>query len=214
MATLRPLAPPEATTAPESAGIVATARPIARAAREPARAEGGRLASATFDRALAGVCALWVGVMAGFFFAFSVVVMPGFDEADPLTAMAAMQAINDAVQNAVFFLGFFGAPVLCLAVIARGLVRRDRAGWLGVAAGVAYLVGVFGVTVGFNVPLNDDLAALDPTLPANAPAMGDYIREWTAWNHVRTVAGVVAFALLTVGLVLDRGPGVARGAPA
>ena len=155
------------------------------------------------DRTLAAACTLWVGVMAGFFFAFSVVVMPGFDEAAPLTSMAAMQAINAAVDNAIFFLGFFGAPVLCLAVIARALVRRDRTGWLGVAAGVIYLVGVFGVTVAFNVPLNDDLAALDPTLPANAPAMTDYIAEWTAWNHVRTLAGIAAFALLAAGLLLD-----------
>lgn len=172
------------------------------------------MTAAILDRTLRVLGTMWIGIMAGFFFAFSVVVMPGLEETDPLAAMAAMQAINDAVANAAFALGFFGALVFCLAIIASALARRRGRGWLGLVATVIYLVGVFGVTVAFNVPLNDDLAQLDPSLSANASAMAEYIREWTAWNHVRTVAGIAAFALLISSLVLDVSMEGHRGTPA
>ena len=102
-----------------------------------------------FDRVLRFLCMLWVGVMAGFFFAFTVLVMPGLDAIEPLAAMGAMQAINDAVRNALFAIGFFGAVLLCLAVILRSLIRRGGfAAWIALAGAAIYVFGVFGVTVG------------------------------------------------------------------
>jgi uncharacterized membrane protein len=157
------------------------------------------MTASALERLLRAAAIVWVGMMAGFFFAFSVVVMPGLTRLEPLAAMAAMQAINVAVANTAFFAGFFGAPVLCLALIGVGLARRDGAAWLGALAGIVYLLGVFGVTVGFNVPLNEALAVLDPTDPGNAGAMAEYLRTWPTWNHVRTVSGVVSVALLAVG---------------
>ena len=56
----------------------------------------GALTPATVSRSAA---TLWVGVMAGFFYAFSAVVMPGLSAADPAVAIEAMQAINAAVRN-------------------------------------------------------------------------------------------------------------------
>ena len=159
--------------------------------------------SLTLDRTLRVLGTLWVGTMAGFFFAFSFVVMPGLDATDPLAAMASMQAINDAVSNAAFALGFFGAVVLALALVGSGLVRRRGPSLVGLLAAVLYLTGVVGVTVAANVPLNDELATLDATLPANATAMVDYIRDWNARNHIRTTAGLIAFILLAASLLLD-----------
>lgn len=168
------------------------------------------MSGATFDRALRVLCLLWVGGMAGFFWAFSVVVMPGLAETDPLAALAAMQGINRAVDNPLFFAGFFGAPLFCLLLIARALVRRgERAAWVAAVGGVVYLVGVFGVTVGFNVPLNDDLAPLDPTRPENGAAMTNFLADWRVWNDVRTLTGVVAFVLVVASLVVGRARAVA-----
>ncbi|MGB3635717.1 MAG: anthrone oxygenase family protein [Rubrobacteraceae bacterium] len=157
------------------------------------------------ERVLRFLCMLWVGVMAGFFFAFTVLVMPGLDATEPLAAMSAMQAINDAVRNALFAIGFFGAMVLCLAVILVSLIRRGgSASWTALAGAVIYIVGVFGVTVGFNVPLNETLATLDPTLPENAPSMTAYIEDWSFWNNVRTLANVLAFGLLASSIAFGR----------
>ena len=54
----------------------------------------------------------------------------------------------------------------------------------------------------FNVPLNGEIAPLDPARPENAGAMVSYIAEWTLWNHVRTLASLAAFVLLLLSLRL------------
>ena len=81
------------------------------------------------------------------------------------------------------------------------LLRRDApAGRLALAATLIYLVGAFGVTSLFNVPLNGEIAPLDPARPENAQIMTSYISEWTLWNHVRTLASLAAFVLLLLSL--------------
>lgn len=63
-----------------------------------------------------------------------------------------------------------------------------------------YLVGTFGVTITFNVPLNDALAMVKPDSTEGAELWARYLTTWTLWNHVRTIAAFVATALLTVAL--------------
>ena len=132
--------------------------------------------------------------------------MPGLAAMEPLAALASMQAINLAVRNAVFAIGFFGALVLSVAVALHALVRRDApAGRFALSAALIYLIGAFGVTSAFNVPLNGEIAPLDPARPENAQAMISYIAEWTLWNHVRTLASLASFVLLLLSLRAGRG---------
>ena len=72
--------------------------------------------------------------------------------------LAAMQAMNRAIQNPVFFTAFFGAAALLpmSAYIHYGLPVTAHF-WLLVAAAAVYLVGVMGVPVFGNVPLNESL---------------------------------------------------------
>jgi hypothetical protein len=63
-----------------------------------------------------------------------------------------------------------------------------------------YLVGTILVTMFFNVPRNNALAAVDPTSSNGARLWIDYVVNWTAWNHVRTIAALAAAALLTIAL--------------
>jgi uncharacterized membrane protein len=44
----------------------------------------------------------------------------------------------------------------------------------------------------FNVPLNNALAAVDPASSEGAAVWADYLRTWTNWNHVRTLAALAA----------------------
>ncbi|WP_342235488.1 anthrone oxygenase family protein [Inquilinus sp. OTU3971] len=163
--------------------------------------------SAAGVRAGAGVwlvfaATLLAGTMAGFFWSFSIVVMPGLAALDPLDAMAAMQAINAAVRNAVFGLVFAGAIVSCLAVLVLAAIHRRGAwSWLALAGAAVYVAGAAGTTVGFNVPLNRMLEPLDPRLAENAPVMLGYLEDWTRWNHVRTLASLAAFILFSAALV-------------
>jgi uncharacterized membrane protein len=55
-----------------------------------------------------------------------------------------------------------------------------------------YLAGCIGVTMVFNVPLNNALAAVVPETAEGAKVWSHYLSAWTFWNHVRTVASLAA----------------------
>ena len=52
-----------------------------------------------------------------------------------------------------------------------------------------------------NVPMNQALDDANPASVAGTELWRNYLRRWTAWNHVRTVAGAIATALLVLSLV-------------
>jgi uncharacterized membrane protein len=61
-----------------------------------------------------------------------------------------------------------------------------------------YLIGTILVTITFNVPLNDALAAVNPDSSEGANLWAKYLTSWTLWNHTRTVAALVAATLLSI----------------
>lgn len=72
------------------------------------------------------------------------------------------------------------------------------------AGAAVYLVGTIGVTMVLNVPLNNQLAVMDVNAAASADAWLVYVRDWTLWNHVRTIAALVA-ALILGASAMGRG---------
>ncbi|MGO4843669.1 anthrone oxygenase family protein, partial [Rhizobiaceae sp. 2RAB30] len=55
------------------------------------------------------------------------------------------------------------------------------------------VAGMFGVTMVFNVPLNNALAAADPASAEGGDVWSRYQRDWTLWNTIRTVASIGAW---------------------
>ena len=138
---------------------------------------------------------------AGLFFIFSVCIMAALARLTPAEGAAAMSAINDVIQNPLFFSAFFGAALLSLALVAMGYMQGGAAGLMAAAGSIVFLVAVFGVTVVFNVPLNDALVAVNPASAEAAAIWSRYLSDWTLWNHVRTIASTVASALFILALV-------------
>ncbi len=152
-------------------------------------------------RVLTLISALGSGLMAGFFFAFSVSVMKALGRLPAAQGIAAMQSINVVVINPVFLIAFFGTAVACVAVAISALLNWGKPGAAYLLAGcVLYLAGSFLVTIAFNVPRNDALAAVDPASDAGAALWASYLTAWTAWNHVRTAAALAAAAVLSITL--------------
>lgn len=146
--------------------------------------------------------AIGSGLMAGVFFAFSSFVMAALARIAPESGIAAMQSINVTVLNPAFLTVFMGTGVICLALAAGSYFWWDQAGAkFALLASLIYLVGCFGVTVACNVPLNDALAAVTPGTPEAASLWTRYLSEWTAWNHVRTVAPLASAILFTATLL-------------
>ena len=147
--------------------------------------------------------AIGSGVIGGVFFAFSTFVMQGLGRIPPAQGIAAMQSINIAVQNPVFFLVFFGTAFVSLALIAIGYMRWGEPGVLPVVAGsLLYLAGAIGITIFGNVPLNQALAAIDPAAPQSATFWSDYLSRWMMWNHVRLIGSLLAALAFVLGLAV------------
>lgn len=145
--------------------------------------------------ALVLVAALGSGIAAGLFFIFSNTIMASFARLPAAQGIAAMQQINVTIINPLFMAVFMGMAVLSLVLAAKAIFGWSEAGaaWL-LAGSVAYLIGCFLVTVVFNVPLNDALAAVDPASADGATMWARYLKEWLPWNHVRAVACLVSLA--------------------
>ncbi|WP_313028270.1 DUF1772 domain-containing protein [Brucella sp.] len=135
-------------------------------------------------------------ITGGIFYAFSSFVMAALARIPANAGIPAMQSINITVINGTFFAVFFGTALLCLAIIALGLMGfGSLSKWTMIGAGI-YLIGTIGVTMILNVPLNDQLAVMDANAAASADVWIAYVRDWTLWNHVRTVAALVAALML------------------
>jgi uncharacterized membrane protein len=147
---------------------------------------------------LAVLAALGSGLIGGVFFAFSVFVMKALGRLPAGQGVAAMQAINVAVLNPVFFLAFFGTGALSVLLGAAALFAGDAA-WAA-SGSLLYLAGSIGVTLLGNVPLNEALARHPAESPEAAEVWQDYLARWTFWNHLRTAAATAAAACFIMAL--------------
>jgi uncharacterized membrane protein len=150
---------------------------------------------------LALMTALGAGLAGGVFFAFSNFVMAALGRIPAAEGSRAMQVINVTVINPLFMAVLFGTGVLCLSVIALSLAQWDDAyGPYVIGAGVAYILGTVVVTMAFNVPRNNELARQDPESAEAKEVWARYLREWTAWNSVRTLASAATMVALVGGI--------------
>jgi uncharacterized membrane protein len=133
------------------------------------------------------------GLVSGVFFAFSGFVMPALKRLPAPQGVAAMQAINVTALMPPLMIALFGTAVVCLAIAIEGLLAWGTpAASLRLLAALLYLVGVVGVTMLRNVPRNNALDALDPQSTQASSYWPTFLREWTAWNSVRTIAAALA----------------------
>src|SRR5688572_33447176 len=96
---------------------------------------------------------LATGLVAGVFYAYAVSVNLGLAAQPDASYVATMQAINERIENPLFFASFFGAALFPLAALAAHYSRRPRSGrfWLIALACVLYIGGSFLLTAFVNV---------------------------------------------------------------
>ena len=107
---------------------------------------------------LLGTSIIATGLMSGLWYGWTVSVIPGTRRVADVNYVDTMQHINKAIINPAFIIPFMGIPfVLGVAAILQFRAGDSRRGWLLASANGTYVVGVLGVTIGGNVPLNDAL---------------------------------------------------------
>ena len=155
----------------------------------------------TLATSLLWLSAIGCGLLAGLYFAFSAFVMTSLGRVGQAAGIAAMNAINKVIVQSLFLPVFMGSTLTCLALALLAPFRWSEPGaalWL--AGGVLYVVGMFVVTMLFNVPLNNALAAVQPASTEAAALWARYLSDWTWWNHVRTAASTLAFVLFIAAI--------------
>ncbi|MCG7210969.1 MULTISPECIES: anthrone oxygenase family protein [Streptomyces] len=144
---------------------------------------------------------LGTGLVAGVFCGFSTFVMRGLAALPPAQGVAAMNAINRAAVTPAFMLLFVGSAVLSAMIAVVTFVVWPDEGKAALLLGSAlYLFGSFGLSVAANVPRNEALAKLEPGAPEAAAYWPVYVREWTFWNHLRTLASAAAALVYVLAL--------------
>jgi uncharacterized membrane protein len=135
--------------------------------------------------------ALSSALVAGMFYAFSSFVMAALGRIPGNEGIHAMNSINVTVITPSFMVFFMGSALLGIVLGGWALLSISQFdSQLVLLACLLYVVGCFGVTMVFNVPLNNQLAATSPT-DGNA-FWQSYLQTWTMWNTVRTVAAALA----------------------
>ena len=147
------------------------------------------------------VALLGSALVAGIFFAFSSFVLPALARMPADRAMAAMQSINITAVRPAFMSALFGTALIAVALMVIGL-RCHGTGYRVplLVGGLLYLVGVIGLTMFWHVPLNDELAVLDPSLPGSASVWGRYLSQWGAVNQLRWIAPLGSAVAFQVAL--------------
>lgn len=147
--------------------------------------------------------ALGSALVGGIFFAFSNFVMKALSRLPDSEGIAAMQSINIVVLNRWFLGIFMGTAVICLALFGIAIFNWDTSvsPWM-LGGAVSYVAGTWLVTIAGNVPLNEELAHVDPLRSSSARVWERYLEKWTALNSKRAWAAMFASLLFIIGLIV------------
>lgn len=153
---------------------------------------------------LCAASVLAYAAIGGVFLAFSDFIMRSFNLVKGQGGIEAMQVLNVEIMRSVFMVLFMGLALVSLlipvyaAVAIEGMPSR-----LLMLAGLVYLIGVFAVTAFGNVPLNNQLAGVDPAASQTlAFWKQSYMTRWVSLNTVRTLACLLASGLTLSALVI------------
>ena len=141
-------------------------------------------------------------LIAGLFYAYSCSVNPGLGKLTDEGYITAMQSINRAIQNPVFFASFMGT--LLLLPISAWLQYKygtSASFYLVLAAAIVYAAGTFGVTMFGNVPMNEALDKFNvgsSSVKEIANQRAAFELPWNRLNTIRTVANIVALVLVII----------------
>jgi uncharacterized membrane protein len=154
------------------------------------------------------IAILFTGLVAGLFYGYDCSVIKGLGNLKNEAYLQSFQSINKAIQNPYFFVSFMG----CLLVLpfASWLCFKSSnpfSFYFMLSATIVYFIGVLGVTILGNAPLNEQLAKFTiASATENEIALMRKIFEksWNSYHTIRTVASIAAFTLTILSLIRQK----------
>ena len=147
-------------------------------------------------------------VVSGVFLTFSDFVMRSLNGAKTEAGVEVMQVINREVFRSVFMFLLLGMSALSPILAGIAYLRVDGpASTLIMLGGAIYFLGVFVVSLVFNVPMNNRLDAKEYSGAEAANYWTNtYMPHWTFWNYVRAITSAgAAVCFLAAGTWLAQG---------
>ncbi len=147
-------------------------------------------------------------LVGGFIFTYAIVVMPGLSNLNDKDFIRAFQVTDAVIQNnqPFFMFTWIGSIVAILTTILVSLVSVGLSEtWLITLIGVAYLLGVQGITVAIHIPLNNHIHKIkieelnDETL---ADERLKFETKWNFYNYIRTSIAISVSLLLLLLLTI------------
>ena len=139
---------------------------------------------------------LTAALVAGVFLTFSELVMDALGRLDEPSGIKGMQRINRRVFRTIFLFSALGlVPVMGGLSFISWNQLEGSSRMLVIAGSLTYLIGMFGVTMFGNVPMNEKLAQMMPEALEACEYWHYYLKVWTRWNHLRTASSFVAGGL-------------------
>ncbi|MBO9675743.1 MAG: DUF1772 domain-containing protein [Sphingobacteriaceae bacterium] len=145
-------------------------------------------------------------LIGGLFYAYSCSVIPGLARLSDASFLQAMQSINRAILNPLFFISFIGTLII-LPISVWFFREQAIVFYLLLGATLLYFGGVFLVTIIGNVPLNNlldgaDLSKLSAT--ALTSLREKFEPDWNLFHQIRTIASFICIILVATAAILSR----------
>jgi uncharacterized membrane protein len=154
------------------------------------------------------IAILLTGLVAGLFYGYDCSVIKGLGNLKNEAYLQSFQSINKAIQNP-YFLGALWAACRC-CLLQAGYVLKAATHFLFyfmLSATIVCFIGVLGVTIFGNVPLNEQLAKFTIALATEneiALIRKTFEKSWNSYHTVRTVASIAAFTLTILSLIRQK----------
>lgn len=146
-----------------------------------------------------------VGLAAGLFYSWDCAIVGGLGKLPDEQYLSAFQSINRVILNPYFFMSFMGSVILLpVAAWMTYKTGNSAAFYFMLTAAILYIVGVFGVTIGGNVPLNNMVDKFDIANASSEAIKAMRIQfeaKWNSLQHIRTYAGILSFIAAVISLI-------------
>nr|WP_315027709.1 anthrone oxygenase family protein [uncultured Chryseobacterium sp.] len=152
------------------------------------------------------VTTVLTALIAGLFYAYSCSVVLGLGKLSDAEYLKSMQSINREILNPLFFMSFMG--VVILLPVCTFVFRGQQPAFIFLLLGtLSYLVGVFGVTVVGNVPMNDVLDKFDIMgSPAEVlkQMRDNFENKWNLLNNIRSFFSIISITLVVCACIWNK----------
>jgi len=149
---------------------------------------------------------LFCALATGFILTYAIIVMPGLSKLDDKEFMQAFQVTDRIIQNnqPIFILIWGGSIISVLGTIIISILSLGvLEAWLIIFVSVVYLLGVQGITISIQLPLNKRIQKIDVN-STNSQTLSEvrknFETKWNYFNNIRTSIGL--FVILIFLLIL------------